>query len=58
MEQKTGIWHHREEPASWGLQGSLSENGEDGAQPPPGWEKQKQIQKHLLRKKLYISFTT
>lgn len=53
-----GIWHHREEPASWGLQGSLSENGEDGAQPPPGWEKQKQIQKHLLRKKLYINFTT
>lgn len=33
MEQKTGIRCHEEEPAPQGLQGFVSENEEDRAQP-------------------------
>jgi len=38
MEQKTGVCYQKEEPASQGLQGCVSENEEDRLQPPLGCE--------------------
>lgn len=39
-EQKTGICYHKEDPASQGLQGHVSENEEERPQPPLGCENQ------------------
>lgn len=54
MEQKTDIRCHEEEPAPQGLQGFVSENEEDRAQPRLGCENELLLAEEAVHQFYYI----